>query len=75
MKDLVDAFKAARLFVPHKAVQMHPDASSLSSVDSLKSFPFLNSETTIGSLKSELPTYLAHASSVSSDIDPILWWQ
>ena len=72
LKSQLDPFKAARLFVPHKAVQIRPDAPL---VDSLKSFPFLNSETTIASLKSELPTYLAHASDVSSDIDPLVWWQ
>ena len=51
---------------------MHPDASS---IDSLKAFPFLNSDTIIDNLKSELPTYLAHAVDVSSDTDTLVWWQ
>ena len=51
----LEAFKAARLFVPHKVVHMCPDASS---VDSLRAFPFLKSDILIANLK----TYLGRAS-------------
>ena len=57
----------ARLFVPQKVVQLRPDAST---VDSLKAFPFLRSDSLIASLKSELPTYLGRASNVATDVDP-----
>jgi hypothetical protein len=37
LKPVVDAFKAAQLFLPHKVNDLRPDSSS---VDSLKAFPF-----------------------------------
>ena len=59
----MDAFKSARLFLPHKVVQIQPDAFAL---DCLKAFPFLNSDNIMKGLKAELPAYLAHAVGVSS---------
>ena len=69
----LEAFKVARFFVPHKVVQMCPDASS---VDSLKAFPFLRSDTLIANLKSELPAYLGRASNVheTTEVDLLQWW-
>ena len=67
----LEAFKVARLFVPQKVVQLRPDAST---VDSLKAFSFLRSDSLIASLKSELPTYLGRASNVATDVDPLQWW-
>ena len=57
-------------------MQMCPVASS---VGSLKAFPFLNCDTLIASLKSELPTYHGHASNVATEVGGaskfFLWWQ
>ena len=66
----VAAFKAARLFSPTK-VDLHPDATS---VDHLRAFPFLHDEELSG-LKEELPNYLAKASDIAPDIDPLEWWK
>ena len=66
------AFKAARLFLPHKVCELQPDASS---VDSLTAFPFLRNEALLSAMKSELPSYLASASGVAPDIDPVSWWK
>jgi len=66
------AFKAARLFLPQKIRNMQPVASE---VDTLKAFPFLQDETLLTAMKSELPNYLASSSDVALDIDPLLWWK
>ena len=57
----VAAFKAARLFLPQKVVELKPDATA---VDSLKAFPFLNMASILANLKSELPSYLAKAADI-----------
>ena len=59
LKGPLQAFKAARLFSPHKLHIMQPDATA---VDSLSAFPFLVDATS--GLKAELPTYLAKAADV-----------
>ena len=69
--ELVEAFKAARLFSPQKIIEMQPAADA---VDSLKAFPFLKKQETLDGLKEELPQYLAKASDISSEIDPVDWW-
>lgn len=56
MRGSVEAFKAARLFLPQKVVELRPDVVA---VDSLKAFPFLNKPAVLFNLKSELPNYLA----------------
>ena len=38
LRKQLEIFKAARLFVPHKVVQLSPDAAT---IDSLRLFPFL----------------------------------
>ena len=68
----VAAFKAARLFLPHKVDEMKPDASA---IDTLKAFPFLDNITVLNELKQELPTYLAKAADVSATIEPLVWWK
>ena len=74
LSSTVAAFKAARLFLPQKVRGLKPDASA---VDSLRYFPFLDSETLLESMKLELPTYLAAATDVDSDsdFDVLLWWK
>ena len=52
--------------------ELQPDASS---VDSLTAFPFLRNEALLSAMKSELPSYLASASGVAPDIDPVSWWK
>ena len=66
------AFKAARYFSPQKMHEMQPSASSL---ESLKVFPFFDSQEELETLKAELPAYLAKAADVDSSIDPLQWWQ
>ena len=66
----ISAFQAARLFVPHKIVQLSPTAAT---VDSLSSFPFL--VPLLPALKTELPTYLALASGITISVEPSGWWK
>ena len=54
--DVVVAFKAARLFCPVRIQWLKPTNAL---VESLRAFPFLDSDTTIDGLKAELPAYLA----------------
>ena len=68
----VAAFKAARLFVPHKINEMKPDASA---IDALKAFPFLDNIAVLDGLKQELPTYMAKAADISPSIEPLRWWK
>ena len=51
LKEPLQAFEVARLFVPQKVQEMMPDASS---IDSLTAFPFLNRPTILENLKQEL---------------------
>ena len=71
MSGSVAAFKAARLFLPQKVVELKPDAAA---VDSLQAFPFFKASV-LGDLKSELPNYLAKAADVHIDLDPLDWWK
>lgn len=72
LKDTLDAFKAARLFVPHSLVEMNADTTA---VDSLGAFPFLNNQFILNSLKVELPTYLALVQDVSPEYDTLSCWK
>lgn len=65
------AFKAARLFLPLKVVEMKPDATV---ADILQAFTYLDKSTFLVILKSELPKYLAKAEDFSQDVDPLHWW-
>lgn len=64
----VNAFKAARLFLPPKINDIKPDTST---VDSLRAFKFLSNSEIIDNLKSELPTYLTTAEDVAADVAPL----
>ena len=73
-KDLsssVAAFKAARLCIPQKIIEMRPDANA---IDALAAFPFLSDPTTLNHLKTELPDYLTKAEDVSINMAPFEWW-
>ena len=72
LHDPLAAFKAARLFSPHKLAVMQPVATS---VDSLAIFPFLNQDEILTGLKQELPAYIAKCSDVSSEISAVDWWK
>ena len=63
-------FKAARFFSPLKMNEIQPTAAD---IDCLKVFPFLT--TAIELLQRELPTYLAKATDVSTEIEIWKWWQ
>lgn len=67
----LSAFKAARYFLPMKINDIQPDAAA---INSLKAFPFLNSEAILNGLKGELPSYLAKVSDIDSNIDVLQWW-
>ena len=70
LKDIFLAFKAARYFSPQRLKDIQPDAEAINSV---KAFPFLDSQTVLNGLKQELPSYLAKV----CDLDPeiyILQW-
>ena len=72
LKPAVSAFKAARLFNPHKIVDMQPSSDAINAVSAL---PFLNSGEILDNLKAELPQYLALATDISPQVDPVDWWQ
>lgn len=71
LKPAVNAFRAARLFWPHKVNDLSPDAGT---VDSIKAFPFFQDSALLSNLKAELPHYLASAVGIGQDIDPMDWW-
>ena len=70
MKASLEAFKAARLFSPFRLTELNP---SITSIDSLTSFPFLCSE--IPALKQELPLYQAAAQDIDPSYDPLDFWK
>ena len=59
----VNAFKAARLFLPSRINDLKPEAST---VNTLRLFKFLNNDLVMNELKAELPKYLALAEDVSA---------
>ena len=73
LDDVVVTFKAARLFCPVRIQWLKPTNAL---VDSLRAFPFLDSDTTIDSLKAELPAYLAAAKDVviPTEEKKVEWW-
>ena len=72
LKNVLDAFKAARLFSPYKVHIMQP---TVRAVDSLSIFPFLAQQETLSGLKEELPAYLAKSSDIDSDLCDMEWWK
>ena len=68
---VVKAFRAARILDPGAVCSMQPDEAR---VRTLTHFPFIH-EADIAPLLEELPTYLAAASGVDSDIDILPWWR
>ena len=70
LKDLVSAFKAAKLFCLQRVVEIGPTAIE---VGSLRVFPFLDNTSVIDGLKEELPQYLILAADASHEIEPLDW--
>ena len=73
LKASMSVFKAGRLFSPQQVHAVKPDAATVREL--LTSIPFLNTTTVIDGLKAELPTYLACANDVDSELCPLEWWQ
>ena len=51
---------------------LKPDSST---VETLRTFKFLDSDEVVKDLTSELPTYLALAEDLSDEIDLLKWWE
>ena len=71
LKDSLLAFKAARYFSPQRLKDIQPDAEA---VNTVKAFPFLNSQAVLDGLKQELPIYLAKVIDLDPEIDILQWW-
>ena len=71
--DLLMAFKAARLFCPVSVQWLRPTDAS---VESLRAFPFLDSDEIINGPKAKLPDYLAAAEDVNvlNEEQKVQWW-
>jgi len=69
----VVAFKAARLFCPVSIQWLRPTNAL---VESLRAFPFLDSDAIIDGLKAELSAYLAAAEDVviPTEEKEVEWW-
>ena len=65
-------FKCACLFDPSKVVDINP---SVNKIEQLRVFPFLNSDSVIHELKTELPKYIAASHDVASTADRKGWWK
>ena len=59
----LNAFKAARMFSPHKLREVKPDCAAL---DSLSAFPFFK-PLALAAMKDEYPQYLAAAEDITSE--------
>ena len=68
---IMKAFKAARLFSPHRMSEMRPSAGDINIV---LAFPFFNSGSVV-SLQGELPTYLSLSADVDANVDVLKWWK
>ena len=71
LKKAVEAFKAARYFLPSKIDELKP---TISDIDSFKSFPFLDS-TLLAELKTDLADYIAASEGVVETVNPFDWWK
>jgi len=71
LKDTLMAFKATRYFSPLWLKDIQPDVQAL---DSVKAFPFLDSQTILDGLKQELPSYQAKVMDLDPTIDILQWW-
>ena len=73
LKDIILAFKAARVFPPPQMDELKPTPAE---IDTLEKFPFLDS-CLIHRLKEELPAYIhvTAVEDVSCDVDVTKWWK
>ena len=56
-------------------VKLNEMSTTLTTVDELRSFPFLNNPTTLSALKSEFHSYRAAVEDIDPDIDIFQWWK
>ena len=67
---LVQAFKTTCYFVPSKMLELNPTSLD---IDTPTAFPYLNVNSIIDGLKSELLAYFMATEDVSTGIDVIEW--
>ena len=68
----LSVFKAARYFDPSKLLELQPTCCD---IEDLRVFSFLNSDSIIDGLKSELPAYMSKADGISNDVCKVNWWK
>ena len=71
LKDMLLAFKGARYFSPHRLKDIQPDAEA---VNSIKAFPFLDSQEILNDFKQELPSYQAKVIDPDPAFYILQWW-
>ena len=67
----MSAFKAVQVFNPHKLATLKPDVSHVNSLRVIPAF----GDSEFKRLKAELPTYIAKADGISSDLSALEWWK
>ena len=67
----MSAFKAVQVFNPHKLATLKPDVSHVNSLRVIPAF----GDSELERLKAELPTYIAKADGISSDLSALEWWK
>ena len=63
----LSAFKAVQVFNPHKIATLKPDVSHVNSLQVIPEF----GDSELENLKAELPTYIAKADGISSDLSAL----
>ena len=67
----MSAFKAVQVFNPHKLATLKPDVSHFNSLRVIPAF----GDSELERLKAKLPTYIAKADGISSDLSALEWWK
>ena len=71
LKEQILVFKAVRVFNPHKIPVLKPDVSH---VNALQVVPFFKDDE-LENLKAELPSYVAKADDISSELAALEFWK
>ena len=72
LKEEVSAFKYAQYFDPTKINELKPTSND---IGNLRVIPFLDTNTIINGLKTELAYYMAKANGLSLNVDKLDWWK
>ncbi len=72
MKEAVSSFKYAQYFDPNKINELKPTSND---IVNLRVLIFLDTNTIINGLKTELAYYTAKANGLSLDVDKLDWWK